>query len=61
MADRPAQPIPLLAVIRGAFVLPARHVGELFRAASLPLLALIAVTLYAALTEPAPPPTDPPA
>jgi hypothetical protein len=45
LADRPTQPIPLLAVIRGAFVLPARHAGELFRAASLPLLALIAVTL----------------
>ena len=39
------QRLPVLAVIRGAFTLPAQHAGELFRAAGLPLLAFIATTL----------------
>ena len=45
MAESPPRRIPLFAVIRDAFLLPVRHGGELLRAAGLPLLALIAVTM----------------
>ena len=45
MAGAPARRLPLLAVIRDAFALPWKHRTELFRAASLPMLALIAVSL----------------
>ncbi len=45
MADPRVPRIPLFTVIRDSFVLPIRHAAELLRAAGLPLLALIAVTL----------------
>ena len=45
MAESPPRRIPLFAVFRDAFLLPVRHGGELLRAAGLPLLALIAVTM----------------
>jgi hypothetical protein len=40
-----ARKLPLLAIIRAAFTLPWKHRGELFRAAGLPMLALIGVSL----------------
>jgi hypothetical protein len=41
----PGPPLPLLAIMRDAFALPWKHRNEVFRATSLPLLALIALTL----------------
>jgi hypothetical protein len=45
VSDVAARVLPVLSIVRDAFALPWRHRREVFRAAGLPLLSLVAVSL----------------
>jgi hypothetical protein len=45
MSEEPVRPLPLLAILRNAILLPMQHGREVLRVASLPLIAVIAATM----------------